>query len=84
MQFFENAIFALILFIPLFFLVFFYLCYNWSAMHKKKERFIIAAILSFTYGFKILAIGFFILFLVSLILPFLANYIPALRNFFSS
>jgi ABC-type multidrug transport system permease subunit len=80
MQFFESAIFALIVFIPFFFLVFFYLCFAWSAMYKRKERLTIATVLSFSYSFKILAIGFFVLFLASLLLPILVNYIPILRK----
>jgi len=82
MQFFENAIFALVVFISLFFLVFFYLCYAWSAIYKRKERLKIGIIVATLTSFKILAIGLVILFLASLILPILVNYIPALRNFF--
>jgi len=81
MQFFENAIFALIVFLSLFFLIFFCLCYAWSAMYKRKERLKIGIIVTTLTSFKILAIGLVILFLASLILPVLVNYIPALRIF---
>ena len=82
MQFFENAIFALIVFLSLFFLVFFYLCYAWSVMHEREERLKIGIILTTLTCFKILTIGLVILFLASLILPILVNHMPALRNFF--
>jgi hypothetical protein len=80
MLFFETAIFALIGFIFFFFLVFFYFCYYWSAIYKRKERLTIATILSFLFSFKILAIGIFVLILISLLIPVLSNYLPILRE----
>jgi hypothetical protein len=80
MAFFEIAIFALVGFISFFFLVFFYFCYNWSAIYKRKERLTIATTLSLLYGFKILAIGVFVLFLIYLLIPFISNYLPILRK----
>jgi len=81
MQFFENVISALFVFVFLFFLVFFYLCYAWSAMYKRKERLTIGAVVSSLVSFKILATGFFVLSLAYILIPILANYIPILGRF---
>ena len=83
MQIFENAIFALIGFVFLFFLVFFCLCYAWSAMYKRKQRLTIGLVVSSLVSFRILATGFFVLALIYTLIPILLNYIPVLSNIFS-
>jgi len=80
MQFFENAIFALVVLFFLCFLVFFYLCYAWSAMYKRKERLIIGTVVSSLVAFRILATGFFILSVVYFLLPILENYLPIINR----
>jgi len=78
MLIFDLGIKLLILAIIIFFLVFSYLCYQWSAMHERRERIIIAVVVPLLYSFVIFFIGFIVIGLVSLALKYLPTFLKTL------
>lgn len=54
---FSISLWVVIALTGVFFVVFFYLCYIWSDMHKKRQRLEIATMMTGIYGFVFFAAG---------------------------
>ena len=67
MLIFETGIKLLLLALPVFFLVFFFVCYSWSKPVHPKKSVIIGIAVSILYSFLFFLIGFILIVVISLI-----------------
>ena len=65
---FSISLWVVIALTGVFFVVFFYLCYIWSDMHKKRQRVEIATMMTGIYGFVFFGAGVAAAAIISLII----------------
>lgn len=79
MSFFDIGIKILIIGIIIFFVVFANFCYHWADPHTRRERLIIAFMISFLYSCIIFPIGVIVLVLIDLIIKYFPIVIKILK-----
>ena len=78
MLIFDIGIKFLLLSLPVFFLVFFFVCYSWAKPVHPKKSIIIGIAVSILYSFLFFLIGFILIVVISLVLPYLQGFIQQL------
>ena len=78
MLIFDTGIKLLLLSLPVFFLVFFYLCYSWAKPEHPQKSVIIGIAVSILYSFLFFLIGFILIVVISLIWQYLGPFIQQL------
>lgn len=76
---FSISLWVVIALTGVFFAVFFYLCYIWSDMHKKRQRLEIATMMTGIYGFVFFGAGTAAAVLVSLIIYYVGMVLKWVR-----
>lgn len=71
MLFFNIGVKIILAVTIIFFIVFFWLCFAWSDMHRRGERLGIAAVVSFLYSFVVFFVGVLVVAAVSLVWEYL-------------
>ena len=78
MLIFDTGIKLLLLSLPVFFLVFSFLCYFWAKPEHPQKSVIIGIVISILYSFLFFLIGFILIVVISLVWQYLGPFIQQL------